>query len=304
VAPLGVEQRRDLPDHGDPVLGDGLEALQRVEDVQEHRGDALVERGAEQLGGAAHVRGREVHQQPVVRPEVEPDGEPDVLDEDALVAEQRRLGRAGRAGGEDDEAPVALPDAGARTPHRAEELRPQVVELDPAGEVLHPGGAGEDAVRLLLELHPVAHAGELPDHLLEDRQQRGRADEEVALRPELLERGPELARAQPQVERGEDHADAVAGDEQEDVLLQQRQAGGDDVALAVARGEQPRRERVGGGVELLPGDELAGVVLEERDGPGRAARVLGDAIGDVLGEPRRAVAAGLVLGGGLHGGAF
>jgi len=218
------------------------------------------------------------------------------------VAEERRLRRARRARREDDETAVALSDPRPGAAHRAEELRLQVVELDAPGEVFRPDRARKDPGRLLLELDPVADAGELPDHLPEHGQERGRADEEVALGPELLERGAELDGPEAQVERREDDADAVAGEDEEDVLLEERQARRNEVALAVARREEPRGERVGRGVELLPGDGLAGVVLDEGDPVRPRAGVRCDVVGDVVVQQRGAVAARLVLGGGLHAG--
>jgi hypothetical protein len=54
---------------------------------------------------------------------------------------------------------------------------------------------------------------------------------------------------EPQVEGRDHHADPVARQEQEDVLLEQGQAGGEHVALAEPARQQLGREGVDRGVE-------------------------------------------------------
>jgi hypothetical protein len=283
------------------VALDRVEALRRVEHVEEEGRDAAVEGGAEQLGGAADVRRRQVHEEPVAGAEVEADGEPHVLHEDALVAEQGRLGRAGGAGGEDDEAAVAPPDPAAGAAQPPGELREDVGAGDAADVVLHPGRAREEALALLLELDPPLDARHGAHHLAQHGEEHRRAHVEVAAGPDLLERGAQLARLEAQVERRHDHAEAVAREQQEHVLLEQGEAGREDVPLPEPVGEEPRGERIGGPVEGAPGDRLAGVVLDEREAVRIAPRVLGHPVGDVLRQRRAAAEALLVELLGLHG---
>ena len=219
------------------------------------------------------------------------------------MAQHRRFGRAGRAGGEDDQAGVAPVDHAVGTTDRAREQRREVRPLDRGGERPDPHRALDHQLGLFLKLHPVADVRRAGHHLLHQRPEVGDRrlpEEEVRRRLDAVEAVLHLLRLQPQVERRQHQADAVAREHQEDVLLEQRQARGDHVALAQADRQQLCRERRHRGVEALPRHGLAGRVLDDRDRSGSLARPVRDVVGEVRQQAVVQLAAALVLGGVLH----
>ena len=221
------------------------------------------------------------------------------------MAQERRLRRARRAGREDDERRVPFPDLAVRLPHRAGQEAQQEDLFDVLGELGDSDGAFHDQVGLLLELHPVTDEGALRHHLPDERPKiddRRLAEEEVGLRLHLVQAVPDLLGLQAQVQRGDDHADPVAGVDQIDVLLQERQARGDDIPLGKADRQELGREGRDRAVELFPADRLAGVVLDDRRLLGPLLGVEGDIVGDVRQEGFIHPAAAFVLLVVLHGG--
>ena len=97
------------------------------------------------------------------------------------------------------------------------------------GDFGHAHGPRHDQLRLLLELDPVADLWAGGHDLGDDGPEigdRGLAQEEVSLGLHLLHAGDELLGLEPQVQRGDGDADAVAGVDRVTVLLQERQTCG------------------------------------------------------------------------------
>ena len=107
-------------------------------------------------------------------------------------------------------------------------------------------------------------------------------------RPQNLQRSNHLCLGQPQIERGDDHANLETAILQQNVIHGKRQQGDQKIALGKPHAQQLPRQRRGEAVELAPGDRAVALRAQNR-GSIRAG----------LGPPRHHAVKKMAIGKGL-----